>query len=236
MLKNLYNILVSFVIGTLLLTVIILLVGCGGGGSGPGAGMPIIGAPIQLPVTDPSTSTPETNPENCTVALWGDSVMYGGYELVKRLSSPPAMTLKTLRPQYTVTDHSQNGASAFYFLPIFLSAEHEEDVVVIQYGINDAGHNFPYETSMRSMIERAQAMKKIVMITGISQGGIPNREPYNAIAERLAVEYGVYFADWGSVEFHDGDVPDGVHPNQEYSTRLIARLTEILDLAKPECA
>jgi len=128
-----------------------------------------------------------------------------------------------------VEDHSANGASATLYLPFFLQNALTE-IVVLQYGINDVGNNFPYETSMRSMIEYAKAKGKTVIVTGLSQGDIANEDQGNATAEKLALEYGLLYADWNSVDYVEGDTIDGVHPKQDYSTRLTNRLIETVEL------
>ena len=218
----------TYLSGLFICLVSALLIACGGGSSTGGA-FPVMPIP-ESPLLPPISEAPETEAPNCTVALWGDSVMYGGYEIFKRLEVPPASNLQLMLPQYRINDYSFNGASAFHSLVSFLGNPLNEEVIVIEYGINDGNMGLPYEQSLRSMIEYSKAKNKTVVITGV----LKNPE-LNQVAEDLAIEYGVLFADWPSVEYQEGDTPDGTHPNQEYSTRLVQRLAEVISLGVPEC-
>lgn len=208
----------------LALLVVIGLYGCGGGGSsGSGVGFPIIGTPVQ-PAPEPVVDTPKT----CQIELWGDSVLYGGYSLNSRIESPVALSLQAWNPLWKIQDHSENGGSATYKLSTFLQDE-LAPIVVLQYGINDVGLGLPYEASMRSMIEYAKSKGSTVILTGFSQGEIAYRTYGNSIVEKLALEYGLLFADWGSVDFFpEEDTYDGLHPKQNYSKRLAFRLEETI--------
>ncbi|MDA7415332.1 SGNH/GDSL hydrolase family protein [Xenophilus arseniciresistens] len=180
----------------------------------------------------------QADARQCSVALWGDSVLYGGYDLGEsRLDEPPADALRRLRPRWKVTDHSSNGASATYFSDDFLRSELPERVQLIQYGHNDQILELPYEERMREMIEHAQAKKRSLIITGLSNVERTDKEiGYHAMARRLAQQHHVWFADFGNVEFHDGDTFDGRHPRPAYSLRLVQRIVQTLDQVAPECA
>jgi lysophospholipase L1-like esterase len=212
-----------------------LLTACGGGGGGgSGGGMPMMPG---IPTTPVTPVTPPAAPV-CSVALFGDSIMHGGYQLTLRLPIPPAANVKIQRPKYEVKDYSYNGASAAQSLPSFLSQEITSEVVVIEYGVNDAGNGLLYEIPMRSMLDRAKALNKKIIITGIlkSAAGLPRYNEYNEVAKALAKEYGATWAGWDEVAFDASkDAPDGLHPSQEYSTRLVGALATALDIVSPDC-
>jgi len=178
---------------------------------------------------------------NCTVALWGDSILYGGFgaSLANRIKEPPAAALKRIRPAWTIADYSVPGDSAHKRLPTFVMQPMPARVVVLQYGINDAGNGYPYEPALRGMVDYTQAAGRTAIVTGLSQvkgGNAPPRDNYNAIARRVASEESVMFADWGAVRFDPADMADDIHPLQPYSTRLVERLALALDAVAPECA
>ncbi|WP_155946962.1 hypothetical protein, partial [Pseudacidovorax intermedius] len=50
---------------------------------------------------------------DCSVALWGDSILHGAHNGAHRLAEPPAAILKRLRPLYGVEDNSVPGDSAY---------------------------------------------------------------------------------------------------------------------------
>jgi len=212
--------------------------GCGGGGGGGGGGaIPIAAMPAAPP---PDTSQPSEQPPEpvCTVALWGDSILHGGYNVTERLEEPPAAALKRLRPRWSITDNSLNGASAYLNGAQFIQSQLPERVQVIEYGMNDATLGAPYEPNLRAMIERAKSLGRLPIVTGLSHLATDTaaRDAYNDKAKALAGEYGIAFADWDTVAFDPGDTMDGTHPNQAYSVRLVARLAETLDALAPECS
>lgn len=205
---------------------LVLIAACGGGGGSGGGGF----APItHIPMPpDPVPEIQEPTPK-CHISLWGDSVLYGGHSLNQRLETPVGANMALQRPSWVIQDNSMNGGSATLQLSYFL--QHPlSDIVVLQYGINDVGNNLPYESSMRSMIERAKSLNKTVILTGFSQGDIANRNQGNQTVEKLALEHGLLFADWSTVEYTKEDTFDGIHPRQEYSNRLAARLIETIKL------
>ncbi|MDQ0069575.1 lysophospholipase L1-like esterase [Variovorax boronicumulans] len=178
---------------------------------------------------------------DCTVALWGDSILYGGFgaSLANRIKEPPAAALKRIRPAWTIADYSSPGDSAHKRLPTFVMQPMPARVVVLQYGINDAGNNYQYEPALRGMVDYVQAARKTSIVTGLSQvkaDRMPQRDGYDATARRVAQEEGVLFADWGAARFDPADMVDDIHPQQPYSTRLVERLVLALDQIAPECA
>ena len=221
----------------LALTTAAVLTACGGGGgSAPSAGFPAM-APVAT-----STSPAEVAPAPvappaavCTVALYGDSILYGGYFPNGRLLSPPAAVLRAELPKFTVLDLSAVGDSAYAHQVAFLNDPLGSRFVVLQYGVNDAGSHFSYETPLRSMIQHAQALKATVLVTGLSRpdGGSADRNAYDLIAKRVAGEEGAQFLDWGSVQ--PVVTVDGLHPASPYSAALTQLIVDKLKILAPEC-
>lgn len=185
-------------------------------------------------------AAPRRPAEGCSVALYGDSILRGGYggTVDKRLADPPAAALRRMRPAWSVTDHSVVGESAHVRRPTFVKEAMSARVIVIQYGINDAGNGYAYEPALRAMIEHIRDQGKTAVVTGIARvkpGALGTRQAYDAIARRVAAETGAVFADWNSVAFDAAEMADGIHPGQPYSTRLAERIAVTLDRVAPEC-
>ncbi|MFH0134835.1 GDSL-type esterase/lipase family protein [Variovorax sp. VaC1] len=212
--------------------------------------LPVANAPA--PASTPSaaaTSTPaealpssDTGPADCSVTLYGDSVLNGGTNIdgvgPAHIKEPPAMGLVRLRPLVTVTDRSVPGDFALKRLPFLLSDPITTRFVVIEHGLNDAGNGFEYEKPLRSMVQRVKALGKVPIVTGLSrvkEGWVDQRDAYDAIASRVAKEEGATFANWGAVPFSPDDMADAVHPAQPYSTRLTEQLARTVDGLAPEC-
>jgi lysophospholipase L1-like esterase len=223
------------------------LTACGGGGGGGGGGvaMPVTAATQAAPQSEP-VKAPETAkaPErNCTLSLYGDSILHGGYagggEVVQRLAEPPADAIKRLRPAYDITDFSKNGDAAVGRVNSLVNEIPPGRVVVIEHGVNDAGSIAPadYTLAMRTMLQRVKSLGKVAIVTGLSKGGIQNRDQFNDLARQVASDEGAVFADWGTAEWkaEDMDVAGGAHPLQAYSGRLVSKLVEALDKVSPEC-
>jgi lysophospholipase L1-like esterase len=212
---------------------------CGGGGS---AGGGAIGAPGPVSAAAPPVSAPTSPPpvtaRDCTAELWGDSVLAGYTAANVTLAERPAAALVRLRPAYSIRNETVPGATAGAYVSTFLQADHAGRFVVLQYGINDAGTTSTgaYEAALRGMVERAQALKRSVILTGFSRGAIANRDAFDAVARLVASSTGSTFADWGTVAYADGDNADAVHPAQAYSGRLVQRLVDVLDVLAPECS
>ncbi|SFQ43148.1 SGNH/GDSL hydrolase family protein [Variovorax sp. 770b2] len=184
---------------------------------------------------DPSTTS------GCSVSMFGDSILRGGYplnNLPATLPETPAAGVHRMRPAYTVVDNAGDGDFALRKLQSFLNSSLDTRFVVIEYGMNDAGNGLAYEAPLRSMVRRVTAAGRKPIVTGLSHvvDEVPNRDAYDAVARRVAAEEGALFADWDSVPFDKSQMMDGVHPSQPYSTRLAERIVEVLDKAAPECA
>lgn len=218
-------------------TALAALAACGGGGGGA---MPIAAAPQEpVKVAEPAKA-PEPVKPDCSVALWGDSIMAGvvpsGY-----LAETPAMGIKRLRPAYRVVDKSEPGTGAVGRLQMFESEPVTTRVVVIEWGINDAVTTTAeyYEGALREMVAYVKRAGSLPVITGLSYptGNFrPERDEFNAVALKVAADTGVDFGLWDHVAYADGDNADVIHPGQAYSTRLVEAITRALDRVSPECA
>lgn len=215
----------------------LILTACGGGGGGSGGGMALPMMPV-TGVAAPVAVAPVVAPKPiCTVALFGDSVMHG-VQGTGLLPVVPSANIKAMRPAYTVDDFSYAGATSSEYAPKFLTQQIDAQIVVIEYGINDTSHELQYEVPMRQILDRAKALNKKIIITGIiKSAAFPRYNEYNTMALSLAKEYGATWAGWDEVSFVVGtDTPDGLHPSQTYSTSLVQSLvTNGLDAVSPEC-
>jgi hypothetical protein len=197
----------------------------------PGAAAPVAARSSEAPAT-------EAPKRNCSVMIYGDSIAFGAQGVFARIEEPPAAAVKRLRPAYVVTDRSMPGGSAHLQLGSFMNDTLDSRVVVIEYGINDATNGFEYEAPLRAMVQRVKSAGRIAVVTGLSRivGHVVARDEYDAVARKVASEEGAVFADWGAAPYSDFDMQDSVHPAQAYSTRLVERLVQALDVAAPDCA
>lgn len=173
----------------------------------------------------------------CSVDLYGDSIMHGGYRGYLRLDEPPAATLKRLRPKYTVHDVSLNGETAAQRARTFESEQRSGHFVIIAHGINDAMQRLPVEASLRQMIEIARREGREVILTGLSRQPVPiaGRASADQTMRRLASELSVPFADWDAVKYSPKEMADVLHPAKQYSDRLVQSIVKVLDRLAPEC-
>lgn len=174
----------------------------------------------------------------CSVDLYGDSIMHGGYRGYLRLAEPPAATLKRLRPRYSVQDFSLNGETAAHRAATFESERRDGRFVVIAHGINDTMQQLPLTASLRSMIKIARREGREPILTGLSRQPvpIPGRVSANQSIRRLAFDLHVPFADWDVVRFAPDEMEDPLHPAKQYSDRLVRSIVAVLDRLAPECA
>jgi hypothetical protein len=173
----------------------------------------------------------------CSVELYGDSILHGGYLGDQRLREPPAAALRRLRPRYRVVDRSVNGETASARSASFASEERSGRIVVIEHGLNDAMQGLPLDPSLRTMVASARAEGRHVVLTGLSRTltGAQVRAQGDAVVRRVARELAVPFADWGSVPVQPTEMADILHPAQAYSGRLVEHLVRVLDAVAPEC-
>lgn len=173
----------------------------------------------------------------CSVELYGDSILHGGYLGDRRLAETPAGPLKRLRPRYRVVDRTVNGETASARSASFAGEERSGRIVVIEHGLNDAMQGLPLESALRAMIAHSRAEGRHVVLTGLSRTlvGADVRARGDATVRRVARELAVPFADWGSVPVRPAEMADILHPAQAYSTRLVEHLVAVLDTLAPEC-
>jgi len=198
--------------------------------------IPVPTASVAAPSSpSPAKARPETTV--CSVDLYGDSIMHGGYKGNLRLAEPPAATLKRLRPRYAVQDFSLNGETATLRAKTFGSEPRTGRFVVIEHGINDTMQRLPLEVSLRSMIETVRREGREPILTGLSRQpvSIPGRTAANQSIRRLASDLRVPFADWDAVRFTPQEMEDVLHPSKPYSDRLVKSIVEVLDRLAPEC-
>jgi lysophospholipase L1-like esterase/predicted small lipoprotein YifL len=210
---------------------LLALAACGGGGGGsmpPASAFSTASeAPAQQsaqpeqPAQIPDKKAAATG---CTVAYWGDSIS--------------ALTESKLGKGLAVTAHAVIGGTAQAALPTFLQDPMVERFVVIQYGMNDsngAGAS-AFETSIRSMLDRAKAVGRTPVLTGISKataGEVGVRANLNLLLSQLANDYGALWANWPSTS--GALMADGVHPADDYQQLLADKLTRVIVDAAPEC-
>lgn len=194
------------------------LAGCGGGG-GSGGAAPL----LLLPAID------------CSVALYGDSILHGMAEGATRIAEAPAAAIKRLRPAFTVTDRTAPGLTATGLANSFASERLTARIVVLQPGTNDAGQGLSVEQPYQSLIRIAHDAQRSVVVTGLSRISEPTPAWVESAAaiERIATGAGAIYANWPAVE---AELADGLHPTQAGSHALVDSLVRALDLAAPECA
>ena len=207
------------------------LFACGGGGGGGGFALPPA-VPDKSPAPAPQVQ------KQCTVELYGDSIMAGN-----GTAETPAMVLHSLRPELTVIDKAVAGTSLRALSERFYNDPRAGRVIVIENGVIDSWQGHPAEDFtrlLRGMVDYLRAEGRVPVITGfshqvpgvLSPSSLEHRAELNAAAAALAAELGVGFADWSAVRFDGtGDLLDGVHPGRAYSDRLIERLALTIDAA-----
>lgn len=222
---------------------------CGGGGGGGSSGsMPLLPA-VQAPAPAAQAPTPAPAQTDCTVALYGDSILHGAYNDAageQRLAEPPAAALKRLRPAYVVTDNTVSGQSARALSATFNNATRTSKYIVIESGVIDAWRNDPMVDTVKAMAEFARAEGRTVVITGFShtlvapklgvtEAAVARRDTFNLEMHSMAAAMKFGFADFGAAAFDADSLMDRVHPSQAYSLRLVNQLVTELDKVAPGC-
>ncbi|MGO4390204.1 SGNH/GDSL hydrolase family protein [Variovorax sp. M-6] len=221
----------------------VTLAGCGGGGAdGTFSDM---APPPSASSKDSAVSMEAAKPPTaCTIELYGDSIMAGNGS-----AETPAMTLQRVRPGLeVVADHSVAGMQLAALATVFSSEARSARIVVIENGVIDSWRGLPpnnFKAALEALIYQLRAEGRTPVLTGYSRQApnailsleaIARRDAYDGLARSVAAAAGIEFANWGSVQFEGAnDLLDGVHPNKDYSDRLVERLAVTLDKVAPEC-
>ena len=229
-----------------------LLAGCGGGGDG-GAGTvaaTAVGQSVETPAVGSvkgqgaeARGKPDEDASLCTVEIYGDSIM-----ALNGTAETPVMTLQRIRPNLVFTDHSAQGMRLLDLAPAFPLVSRSAHFVIIENGVIDAWQGANINTTINeyyAIIQRVRDEGRVPVLTGFSRqsrggpmgyGDLLRRDFYDSVVQAIAANTGVAFADWGSVPFYGAwDLLDFVHPNKNYSDRLIGRLAMTLDPLTTNC-
>lgn len=227
-----------------LLAVSMALSACGGKSAGTtdaAGAVPV--APAVIAAAQPM---PDKASATCSVVLYGDSILNGSYvkeELSMRHARHPAAELKAQRPAWRIDDRTVPGQSLAKVAKGFHNDPRDARVVVIESGIAEGWSGRTVLAHLPWMIEAVRFEGKIPVLTGYSRqtpnafmtpDKLAGRDRIDDEAKRLARDMDVEFADFGSAG--PVELIDEVHPTEEYSRRLTAKLIEALDRVAPECS
>ncbi|CAN7739434.1 SGNH/GDSL hydrolase family protein [Variovorax sp. LjRoot84] len=237
------------VLVSVLLTV--FLAGCGGGGEGGGgnAAPSTVGQFVATPGAgsskgqDAATPSKSADASLCSVEIYGDSIM-----LTNGTAVTPAMTLQLVRPNLlVVADHSVGGMSLGELAANFAGLTRSAHYVIIENGVIDAWQGRNINTVIGeyyAIIQKVRDEGRVPVLTGFSRQSrgelnyfqLQLRDFYDTVVQAIATNTNTTFADWGSVPFYGSwDLVDTVHPNKNYSDRLIGRLALTLDAITTSC-
>ena len=214
-----------------LVAIAVGLAACGGGGGGAGGGgVPAAGVVAESqPVATPGAATPL---RDCSVDLWGDSILHG-QNTHGPLAESPADYIKRVRSAYTVEDKSVNGqginSQAAALTP---AAFADARFHVLEWGVNDTAQGYTdVAAAYRRVVASVQAAHKTAVITGIDTAY--NNPAIIAQPLEVATDMKVAYAGWDKVQ---GGTADGLHPDQATSNALAQRIVDSLDVLAPECS
>jgi lysophospholipase L1-like esterase len=218
---------------------IVVLAGCGSLRSSAKALPEVVDLKINIP--PPTAQLPQaeqTKKKDCSVVLYGDSILHCGYGGSMRLEEPPGQTLHRLRPSYRIEDLTVNGETATERSRLFEKEHRSARFVVIGHGINDVARGLSLELALRRMIAISREEGREVILTGLSRQpiSVPGRAEGDATIRHLAKELHVEYADWGGVPFARNEMADVIHPAKPYSDRLVQRIADALDRLAPQCS
>ncbi|MDM0035681.1 SGNH/GDSL hydrolase family protein [Variovorax sp. J22P271] len=226
-----------------------LLAGCGGGGDGGMA----VGTVVQSDAPPAAGSSkgldtaPRLKPDEdaalCTVEIYGDSIM-----ALNGTAESPVMTLQRIRPNLVFTDHSAQGMRLLDLASAFPWVTRSARFVIIENGVIDAWQGASINAVINeynAIIQRVRDEGRVPVLTGFSHqarggpmgyGDLLRRDFYDSVVQAVAANTHTAFADWGSVPFYGAwDLLDFVHPNKNYSDRLVGRLAITLDPLTTNC-
>lgn len=188
----------------------------------------------------------EKTSDDCSVVLYGDSILHGAYVgdgQTRRHRRNPAAELKARRPAWRIDDRTQPGQSLEMLAKTFHSDQRASRVVVLGSGIAEGWSGGSVLSDLPRMIETVRREGRTPVLTGYSRQ-LPNafmtadklegRDRVDAEVKALALETRIEFADFGAAR--PAEMADEVHPTEQYSLRLSAKLIEALDRVAPECS
>ncbi|MBO9515288.1 MAG: SGNH/GDSL hydrolase family protein [Variovorax sp.] len=221
---------------TLSLAATLFLVACG---AVPGCNTDIGDGPPSAAASRPA------QPIDCSVVLYGDSIMHGGYvdgTETKRHARHLSAELKAQRPAWTVDDRTVSGQSLAKMSKIFYKETRSARVVVLGSGIAEAWSGGDVKAQLAQLVHDVRDEGRVPILTGYARQ-VPNgfmtperlagRDRADADVAALADELDVTFADFGAAG--PVEIIDDVHPTQAYSLRITEQLIRALDKAAPEC-
>jgi len=240
------------------LTVLALsvLTACGGGGGGGGSSggfpimlPPVVAAPPVQPAPQEPAPKPPVNEKECTIVVYGDSIMRGQQINATTYATDPdhspVVLMNRALPKMKFRDMSVPGRSLKDFMGVAYNEQRTEKYVVIEHGVIDSWYGLPIEQNYRDLITVLRAEGRTPIITGfshqvpgfgVSYTSLMNRVMWNAKVKEIAAELKVPFADLDTVEFNGADdVPDTVHPGVTYSKRLVDRIVNKIGEVAPHC-
>jgi hypothetical protein len=224
-----------------LLVISVALSACDGNKTGSAAHGSVAG-PVALQAPFPPTEAAG----DCSLVLYGDSILNGTYVLAEhamRHPRNPVAELKAQRPAWQIDDRTQPGQSLAKLAKGFANDPRSSRVVVIGSGIAEGWSGGSVMSNLPWMLDAVRYEGRTPVLTGYARQ-VPNsfitpdkmagRDHVDTEAKALARESDVEFADLGAAG--PVEIVDDVHPTQTYSLRLTGQLIEALDRVAPECS
>lgn len=156
----------------------------------------------------------------------------GGVRLIRPHRPHPAKSLPLVGNEITLQMMSRGGRSAPYANQVMLVSafEHEPDLVLLSFGINDGVGGLPlarYEQALREAVARArQAGAEPILLgpTLILNGwdGLASIRPYTMAMRNLAAQEQVWFADLGNLGWYIDAPPAEAAPGIRVEHAMLA--------------
>jgi acyl-CoA thioesterase-1 len=179
-----------------------------------------------------SRYSPNPHRRTGVVVAFGDSLT-AGYGVSESESYPALLTeeLRTRGYRYTLVNKGVSGdttADALKRLDEVI--DEKPEVVILVLGGNDMLRNVPVgqtEANMRTLIERLQAEKVLVVLGGMRsiKLGSADRPAFNELYPRLAEEYDVPFIEYfleGVALNSSLKIADQIHPNADGYRKIVS--------------
>ena len=189
----------------------------------------VLGLILVWLLTSCGGSGPST-PLPITIGQYGDSVSWGMCATCTsgRIDSPPVQTLnQQSKGAFLVVDYSIPGATvreALQYTPSISTAP--EQFVLLRFGGADALLGTPadqFEGDLQTLISAVVSAHHIPVLTGIIWTPTPNPvvDQFDKIIRQLAINNNLAFIGLRSLPYDPViDTSDGLHPSQDYSSRL----------------